>query len=122
MIGAPPSRSGVAHATVAVDTDVASTARLRGGSATFIFWTTASAVFDAPAEALCFLREHEGRTLLAAFNFGATPVTVTLPAGAAVTPLAGHGFDPCMPAGGRVTLPAAGAFFANLAPGGSTRS
>ncbi|NBU26082.1 MAG: hypothetical protein EBS39_10825 [Gammaproteobacteria bacterium] len=79
---------------------------------------------DAPDDALCFLREHEGRALLAAFNFGAAPVTVTvtLPAGAAVTPLAGHGFDPCMPAGGRVTLPAAGAFFATLAPGGSTRS
>ena len=26
------------------------------------------------------------------------------------------------PVGGRVTLPAAGAFFAHLAPGGSTRS
>jgi hypothetical protein len=77
---------------------------------------------DAPDGALCFLREHEGRTLLAAFNFGAAPVTVMLPAGAAVTPLIGHGFDPCMPAGGRVTLPAAGAFFAHLAPGGSTRS
>jgi alpha-glucosidase len=71
---------------------------------------------DAPEQALCFLREHEGRALFAAFNFGAAPVTVTLPAGAAVTPLAGHGFDPCMPAGGRVTLPAAGAFFATVAP------
>ena len=45
VIGEPPSRSGVAQVATAEVSEVASMARLRGASATFILWTRAWAVF-----------------------------------------------------------------------------
>ncbi len=74
-------------------------------------------LFDSPADTLCFLREKDGESLLACFNFGATAGEIRIPVPGKVEQLAGHGFVPCAVGRDSVTVPAYGAFFASLHPG-----
>ena len=74
-------------------------------------------LLDSPADTLLFLREHEGMSVLACFNFGSTPSEIRIPAHGRLEILAGHGFTACIPGRGVVTLPSCGAFFANLHDG-----
>lgn len=71
-------------------------------------------VLPAPDDVLLFRRDHEGGSILCAFNLSDAPVTVDLPAGLAATPLQGHGFGGDAE-GGRVVLPPFDAAFARLA-------
>ena len=74
-------------------------------------------LLDSPADTLLFLREHEGKSVLACFNFGSTPCEIRIPTRGRLEILAGHGFTACIPGRGVVTLPSCGAFFANLHEG-----
>lgn len=69
---------------------------------------------DAPAESLCFVRDHAGQALLACFNFGRATCTVRLPHATGVEVLTGHGFPRSRVEGEYVTIPACAAFFAYL--------
>jgi alpha-glucosidase len=68
---------------------------------------------ESPADTLCFIREHEGQSMLACFNFSASARIVKL-AGLDPEELSGHGFARCRPSPGAVEIPAFGAFFAWL--------
>lgn len=72
--------------------------------------------FDAPHDAVCFVRDHAGKALVAAFNFGRQPSTIRLP-GSNAEVLSGHGFGKSRLERGEVTIPPSGAFFAYLADG-----
>ncbi len=74
-------------------------------------------LLDSPPNTLLFLREHEGMSVLACFNFGSTPCEIRIPSRGRLEILAGHGFTACIPGRGVVTLPSCGAFFANLHDG-----
>ena len=74
-------------------------------------------LLDSPADTLLFLREHEGTSILACFNFASTPSEFRIPAHGKLEILAGHGFTACIPGRGAVTVPAYGAFFANIQNG-----
>jgi hypothetical protein len=52
--------------------------------------------------------------LVACFNFSTAACAIRMPEARRIEPLAGHGFAPCEIAAGAVTIPAHGAFFANL--------
>ena len=71
-------------------------------------------LFDSPEGTLVFLRELGDGGVLACFNFGGAPAELRIPVSGGVEPLAGHGFAPSAVAGGAVTIPAHGAFFAGL--------
>ena len=71
-------------------------------------------LFDSPAGTLCFIREKDGNSLLACFNFGATTGEIRIPVPGKVEQIAGHGFVPCAVGRDRVAVPANGAFFASL--------
>jgi alpha-glucosidase len=78
---------------------------LRHGSIRFL---------EAPADTLCFLREHAGRAIFCAFNFGPQPWRMPWPGRSRVAPLEGHGFSGAVPGPDAVTIPASGAFFGSL--------
>ena len=65
---------------------------------------------DVPEPVLAFVREHEGRQVLAAFNLSAAPVAIELSAGA-VQSIDGHGLDGGRLHEGRLHLPAYGAWY-----------
>ncbi|HEX9173707.1 MAG TPA: alpha-glucosidase [Telluria sp.] len=70
--------------------------------------------FDAPEPVLALRRDLDGHpSVLAAFNLGAEPVSFELPESNKAEALAGHGL-PGEASGGRVTLPAFGAWFGSL--------
>lgn len=69
---------------------------------------------DSPADTLCFVREHEGKALLACFNFASEMRAVPLKGLGSAQALAGHGFANCRLVDGRVEIPPVGAFFAYL--------
>jgi len=68
---------------------------------------------DAPDNGLALVREHGPEKILAACNLSAQPFAVAVPRGWAVTPLAGHGFEPAR-AGETIEVPAYGAFFGSV--------
>ncbi|MFC0676496.1 alpha-glucosidase family protein [Lysobacter korlensis] len=70
---------------------------------------------DTPEPVLAFVREHDGRRVLAAFNLSAAPVECALAIDAAVSPIAAPGMVPGGCDGARLQLPARGALFAELA-------
>jgi len=78
---------------------------LRHGSIRFL---------EAPADTLCFLREHGDQAIFCAFNFGSTDVIIEVPGDRACIPLVGHGLPPCGLASGAATLPPSGACFLRL--------
>jgi alpha-glucosidase len=71
-------------------------------------------LFDAPDGALSLVREHEGGSVFACFNFGAAPATIRVPALGTLEPLTGHGFGPANLEHGAVIVPARSAFFARV--------
>jgi len=74
-------------------------------------------LLDSPPDTLLFLREHEGTSVLACFNFASVPSEFRIPSHGKLEILAGHGFTACIPGRGVVTVPACGAFFANIQNG-----
>jgi hypothetical protein len=73
----------------------------------------------APDQVLAIIREWSGRSILAAFNFSAERVRLSLPMNAHIEPLSGHGFEPCDVRPGSIDLPPAGVFFGTLRSGKS---
>ena len=78
---------------------------LREGSIRFL---------DAPEPVLAFVREHDGRKLLAAFNLSAQPATWPVPSGLAATGDDSHGLPAGRIFGNALQLPARGVFFARI--------
>ena len=109
------------HRANAVSRQQADPHSVLGAYRTFLRWRRQQPVLrhgdirfiDSPAESLSFIREHEGKSILACFNFAAGACTVTLP-GLHPEELSGHGFERCRLSPGRVEIPAFGAFFARL--------
>ena len=71
----------------------------------------------APDQVLAIIREWNGRSILAVFNFSAERVRLPLPMNTHVEPLSGHGFEPCEVRSGSIDLPPAGVFFGTLRSG-----
>ena len=71
-------------------------------------------LFESPEGTLVFLREHDGESVLACFNFCPVPAEIHVPMPGVLEPLDGHGFAASVLAQGSVTVPAHGAFFAAL--------
>ena len=65
-------------------------------------------------DVVAMVREFDGQSILAAFNFGVFRVQLSLPANTRVEALTGHGFEPCDVGQGAVQLPPAGVFFGVL--------
>ena len=70
--------------------------------------------FDAPEPVLAFSREHEGETLLVAFNLSARPCTWALPSGLAPESIVDHGLLSGEVVGGTLQLPAHAVYYAAL--------
>jgi alpha-glucosidase len=67
---------------------------------------------DTPEPVLAFLRQHDGETLLVAFNLDANAVQVELPLEGQWTPVEGHGLAQGSFDDARVILPGHGVLFA----------
>jgi len=72
------------------------------------------AFIDTEEGALAFLRQYQGETLLASFNFTGQTITVALPEAISLTPINGHGFEGGHSENGQLTLPACSAYFARV--------
>lgn len=68
---------------------------------------------DTEGEVLAFLREADGETVLAVFNFGAKATTFALPSGMSIVEVAPLGLASTV-AGGKVSLPVETAFIAKV--------
>jgi len=110
------------HRALAVDRQDAAKDSVLNAYRAFVHWRRGQPILrngsirlaDSPDGSLCLIREHAGETLLACFNFGATVCAFRIPGASCVEPLSGHGFAACGLAGGVVTIPAHGVFFASL--------
>jgi alpha-glucosidase len=110
------------HRALAVDRQEAAQDSVLNSYRRFVHWrrdlpalrSGSIRLADSPDGTLCLIREHAGETLVACFNFSAASCAVRIPEARRIEPLAGHGFAPCEIAAGAVTIPAHGAFFANL--------
>ncbi|MBI2381277.1 MAG: alpha-glucosidase [Gammaproteobacteria bacterium] len=71
-------------------------------------------MLDTPEPVLAFLREHEGQSLLCAFNLGAEAVDLSLALAGEAQVLEGHGLAGGAFSGGRLRLPGHGVLFARL--------
>ncbi len=108
------------HGASAVSRQLADRDSVLNAYRRFLHWRREHPVFrdgdmrfvDAPPGQLCFLREHEGESLLACFNFSRKPGIVTLRGLGGIEALDGHGFDACALTGDRLEIPPLGAFFA----------
>lgn len=109
------------HRACAVDLQETASDSMLNAYRRFLGWRRGQALMqtgslhfiDAPHMALAFMREDQGKRLLAAFNLSDASATVRLPSGYAVQPLEGHGFSAVV-TDRQVELPAYGAFFASL--------
>jgi alpha-glucosidase len=72
---------------------------------------------EAPASALCFVRELDGERLLCTFNFGTQPVQIDLPQDWQLRALDGHGLTGASVSQNRLTLAPAGACFMQVRSG-----
>jgi len=107
------------HRPLSVDRQLAANDSVLNAYRTFLQWRRRHLALrhgsirfvDSPPDTLCFLREHEGRCLLACFNFGRSPCALRVPT-AGTDVVTGHGFEECERTGGAVRLPSSGAFFA----------
>jgi alpha-glucosidase len=110
------------HRALAVDCQEAAPDSVLNSYRRFVHWrrdlpalrSGSIRLADSPDGTLCLIREHAGETLVACFNFSTASCAIRIPEARRVEPLAGHGFAPCEFAAGAVTIPAHGAFFANL--------
>jgi alpha-glucosidase len=115
------------HRASAVSRQQADPDSVLGAYRTFLRWRRQHPVLrhggirfiESPADTLCFIREHEGKSILACFNFSASASSVRL-AGLHPEELSGHGFERCRLSPGVVEIPALGAFFAKLRAAGAT--
>ncbi|WKE65201.1 alpha-glucosidase family protein [Gallaecimonas kandeliae] len=89
---------------------------------TFMAWRKTQAALvlgeirflDCPEPVLAFVREHEGKQVLVAFNLSDAQVEVTLPIEGGLKPLSGHGLLEGLAEGKALRLPSYGSFFAEL--------
>lgn len=110
------------HRASAIDTQHADPDSVLNAYRTFLRWRArhpalrfgAMRFVDSPADTLCFLREHDGKALLACFNFSTEPRVLPVTGMGSLHELSGHGFASCRVGDGRVEIPGLGAFFGYL--------
>jgi alpha-glucosidase len=116
------------HRACAVDRQEATKDSVLNAYRTFVRWrrnqpalkSGSIQLSDSPVGSLCLIREHAGRSLLVCFNFGASACEISISDGRRVEALSGHGFAACEYSKGVVTIPANGAYFAELHDGRAT--
>ena len=111
-----------AHKALAVAHQEADPDSVLQGFRRFMQWRATQAALrlgairflDAPEPVLAFVRSHGGEQVLAVFNLGKQPQSLSLPGLDTAEPLTGHGLQQGTLASGQLQLPGHGVLFARL--------